>query len=426
MANGRGGTALIGLRTLKTGIATALAVFLSGLVPHSEPVLAGVAAIICLQPSISASLQKGLTRIQATILGGLVGLAFYYLFGNHVLMLGVAVIVVIRICNWLRWEQEASLAALTVIAVLSKVPEEVLSYTLGRVTSTLIGIAVATAINILVAPPRHLPTFRQELKALTASFPGLYRQAVEAYAANDPEMAQRMLQELERAEAEVKILQQELKHLQGAQTGFSMFLERIEFEDYLLFDRSVHFLQDVMEKVRDLAEVTQKRYQRKQELLREGRVQDPAYNSPEFQELLHSLRELAVLLGDLHHCVFRLVGEREVGLMPRIRHRAGEFEGLQDRVRRRLRDWELGTIHKLDISLLMSAHRIIFDLEEIGEDLLGLARAALAAVEEKEGTDRLRRKKGLKEGEDKDVLGRKGEDQYGKDGAAGPGTGAGA
>ena len=68
MSEGTGGTALIGLRTLKTGIATALAMFLSELVPHSEPVLAGLAAIICLQPSISAGLQKGLTRIQACLL----------------------------------------------------------------------------------------------------------------------------------------------------------------------------------------------------------------------------------------------------------------------------------------------------------------------------------------------------------------------
>lgn len=409
MSEGTGGTALIGLRTLKTGIATALAMFLSELVPHSEPVLAGLAAIICLQPSISAGLQKGLTRIQATLLGGILGLVFHYLFGYHVLILGLAVIVVIRLCSVLRWEQEASLAALTVIAIMSQVSGEVLYYTFGRVTSTLIGIVVATAINILVAPPQHLATFRQELKALTASFPDLYLQAVEAYAANDPELAQRILQELEGAEAEVNILQQELKHLQGAQMAFGVFLEKIEFQDYILFDRSVHFLRDVMEKMRDLAEITQKRYHRKQELLRQGRLEEhPDYISPEFQGLLDSLREMAGMLGELHHSVFRLVGERELGLMPRIRHRAEEFERFQNQVRQRLKNWELETLHKLDISLLMSAHRIVFDLEEIGEDLIGLGKAALAAAKEKEGTDRLRKGNILEEVEDKDVLGRQG------------------
>ena len=70
--------------------------------------------------------------------------------------------------------------------------------------------------------------------------------------------------------------------------------------------------------------------------------------------------------------------------------------------------WELETLHKLDISLLMSAHRIVFDLEEIGEDLIGLGKAALAAAKEKEGTDRLRKGNILEEVEDKDVLGRQG------------------
>ncbi|HHW91276.1 MAG TPA: aromatic acid exporter family protein [Firmicutes bacterium] len=424
MTEGRGGTVLFGLRTLKTGVATALAVFLSGLVPHSLPMLAGVAAIICLQPSITAGVQKGLTRIQTTILGGLLGLVFHYLFGYHVLMLGIAVIIAIRICNWLSWEEGISLAALTVIVIMSQAPGEALPYTLGRVTSTLIGIVVATAINILVAPPRHLPTFRQELKFLTASFPDLYQQAVEAYAANDPESSQRILQELEAAEAEVDILQQELKYLQGAQMGFGVFLERIAFQDYILFDRCVHFLRDVMEKIKDLAEITQKRYHRKQELLRQGRSQDSDYLSPEFRELLDSLRELAVMLGELHHCVFRLVGEGELGLMPHIRHRAGEFARFQDRVRQSLKNWEVESIHKLDIFLLMSAHRIIFDLEEIGEDLTGLAKAAVAAAEKKEHTGQVRGEQDIEEGEVKHVLGKQGENKYGNDGEDGPGTGS--
>lgn len=424
MTEGRGGTVLFGLRTLKTGIATALAVFLSGLVPHSLPMLAGVAAIICLQPSITAGVQKGLTRIQATILGGLLGLVFHYLFGHHVLILGIAVIIAIRICNWLSWEEGISLAAFTVIVIMSQAPGEALPYTLGRVTSTLIGIVVATAINILVAPPRHLPTFRQELKVLTASFPDLYRQAVEAYAANDPELSQRILQELEAAEAEVDILQQELKYLQGAQMGFGVFLERIAFQDYILFDRCVHFLRDVMEKIKDLAEITQKRYHRKQELLRQGRSQDSDYLSPEFRELLDSLRELAVMLGELHHCVFRLVGEGELGLMPHIRHRAGEFARFQDRVRQSLKNWEVESIHKLDIFLLMSAHRIIFDLEEIGEDLTGLAKAAVAAAGKKEHTGQVRGEQDIEEGKVKHVLGKQGENKYGNDGEDGPGTGS--
>ncbi len=427
MKEGGRGIVLFGLRTLKTGIATALAVFLSELAPHLDPMLAGLAAIICLQPSITASVQKGLTRMEATIVGGLLGLVFHYLFGYHFLLLGIAVIVAIRICIWLHLEEELSLAAFTVIVIMSQTPGEVLPHTVGRVVSTLIGIAVATAVNILVAPPRHLPAFRRELKALTASFPELYREAVEAYAANDPALSQRVLQELEGAEAEVDTLQQELKYLQGAQIGWGLFLEKVEFEDYLLFERCVHFLRDVMEKIRDLAEETQKRCQRQGELSREGR-EDTDLPSPQYQELLASLRELALLLGELHQCVFRLVGEGELELMPHIRHQARALEEFRERVHQSLKNWEVESIHKLDVFLLMSAHRIIFDLEEIGDDLTGLAKAAVAAAGKKEqAAGRAlggKVRKETEEGEVEYVLGNQGDSQYGKDGADGPGTGA--
>lgn len=421
---GQGVGRFLGPRTWKTGIAVTLAVWLSCYVPYSLPLLAGVAAVICLQPSITVGLKKGITRIQATILGGLFGLVLLHLFGSHPLLMGAGVVVIIWICNQVKWGEGIVLASVTLIAVIYQAAGEAVPYALGRVISTLIGIIVATAINILVAPPRHHVTFREELRRLTASFPDLYVKAVQAYASNRMDLSQEVLLELAEAEKKVEVLRGELSHLRaGTQTRFGTYLEGIELREYILFERGVHFLNEVMAKIRDLVEVAQRRYWRKQELLREGKIRDPYKLSPEFEDLLAILQELAVMLGRLHQCVFRLVGERELALMSHVHEQAGAIHRLQEQVRERLKSWQVEHIREVDILILMSANRVIFDLEEIVAALTDLARAAVSAngAEKKTREEKLPLLKGRVE----DVLGDKREREYRKDSGASPEAGPG-
>ena len=112
---------------------------------------------------------------------GLFGLAFYYFFGANLLVMGLAVIALIVIFHKLGWEEGIVLASLTVIAIMSDDSGDPFLYILGRVTSTLIGIAVATLTNIVVVRPRHEPVFRRELKELTNIFPELYVKAVGSF-----------------------------------------------------------------------------------------------------------------------------------------------------------------------------------------------------------------------------------------------------
>ncbi|HHX74876.1 MAG TPA: hypothetical protein GX699_08235, partial [Firmicutes bacterium] len=78
-----------GARTLKTGVAVTLSVFLAKYIPYSLPILAGTAAVICIQPSITVGLQKGFDRAKTTIVAGFFGLGLYLLFGSNLLVLGL-------------------------------------------------------------------------------------------------------------------------------------------------------------------------------------------------------------------------------------------------------------------------------------------------------------------------------------------------
>ena len=170
----------LGARTVKTGISVSLSLFLSNYIPYSMPLLAGAAAIICIQPSITVGIQKGLIRIKATILGGLFGLLLHYVFGNNLFAIGAGVSIVIWICHHLKWEEGIALASLIAMAVMLRVSSEVIPYTTGRVISTLIGIVVATLTNTVIAPPRYRNIFLEEMNLLTDKFTGLYLKIVEA------------------------------------------------------------------------------------------------------------------------------------------------------------------------------------------------------------------------------------------------------
>lgn len=370
----------MGARTIKTGIAVVLSLFLSQYVPYSLPLLSAVAAVICMQPSITAGVQKGLIRIKGTILGGLLGLALLYIFGSNLLLIGAAVIVVIYICQRLRWEEGISLASISIIAVMVRVSVEAFPYAAGRAISTIIGILVATLINIVVAPPRHQITFREKMRQLTTSFPHIYEKAIEAYACNRLDLAGQVLKELGEARTGVESLRRELSHLKiGTQTPLGTLLEGIELDEYLLFDRGVHFLADVIDKIEDLVDVIQRRCERKLEFEKQGKLYGSNFSTPEFSDLLAVLRDLGVMLGELHRNVFHLVGEHDLDVMPGIHQKVEKICELKELARERLKYWQVEHIEDLDTFFLMSAYRVIFDLEEITIALTDLAKAAVKA-----------------------------------------------
>ena len=375
----------LGPRTLKTAVSASLAVFLCRLVPHSLPLLAGTAAVICIQPSITTGLQKGYARAMTTIVAGLFGLAFYLVFGSNLIAMGFALVILIPIFKKLGWGEDIVLASLTVIAIMADDSHNPFYYILTCYFH-LVGIAVATVTNIFVLPPRHESTFRQELKNLTKSFPDLYVKAVNAFAINKTELATEALRALSEAEAEINCLTTELVFLKaGAGTRYGVYLEGVDVQALVLYERGVRFLNHVLAKIRDIVLIAQRRWQHKLQTEQESRPR-----SAEFEQLITAVLELAQMLGKLHHNVFSLVAERDNDLLPEIKDKAKEIITLQENVRQQLKNWQAEHVHGVDIFSLMSTHRIIFDLEEITNALIDLANTSISfsAKEEAKKADR--------------------------------------
>lgn len=157
---------LPGWRTIKTAIAVTLcfliflpwwgysAVETSNKLEQIGPFYACIAAIICMQGSVSASVKQGLSRLLGTLVGGLIGLGAVSLTMRSeswiflTIVFGISVMLSIYLCVLARQPKACSIAAVVCCAImLSHSGEGRYFYTVARMGETAVGIIVAVVIN---------------------------------------------------------------------------------------------------------------------------------------------------------------------------------------------------------------------------------------------------------------------------------------
>lgn len=167
---------LPGWRTIKTAVAVMIsfAIFLpwwdyslaqpGGPLQELGPFYACIAAVICMQTSVHASVTQGLSRIVGTLVGGGTGLVAVLL--NHRLpgplastvIFGFFVSLTIWLCSLMRQPGACSLAAVVCCAVMfshSGSGTEAVFYTISRMLETAVGIVVAVTVNRVLPTPRQ-------------------------------------------------------------------------------------------------------------------------------------------------------------------------------------------------------------------------------------------------------------------------------
>jgi uncharacterized membrane protein YgaE (UPF0421/DUF939 family) len=187
----------IGARVWKTAAAVTIALAISHILHLKHPILAGVAAIICMQPTVAGTLKSGWERIQATVTGAFFSLSALLLMEQlpalqaaRPVIVGLTVLVVMAVIIRLRWLDSLVLAAATVVVIMVLPGEEnIYHYAASRTFVTFVGIVVATAVNALFLTPHHRVPLWRRLEEFTGNTSALYRQAVEAFCFRKLEVA---------------------------------------------------------------------------------------------------------------------------------------------------------------------------------------------------------------------------------------------
>lgn len=145
----------LGARIFKTGIAIVLALFLAELFQLPSPVFAGIAAIFAIQPTIYRSYLSIIEQIQGNLIGATIAVVFGLFLGNHIIIIGLAAIIVIMINLKLNIEKTISLALVTVIVILESPTDTFIEFALIRFSTIMLGIFSAFLVNLIFLPPKY-------------------------------------------------------------------------------------------------------------------------------------------------------------------------------------------------------------------------------------------------------------------------------
>lgn len=146
----------LGARVVKTGVAIVFALFLAELLHLPSPTFAGIAAIFAIQPSIYRSYLTIIEQVQANIIGATIAVIFGLVFGQHMVAIGIAVILTISLMIKFGLEKSLSLAIVTVVIIMEgSQSDDFLMFALIRFATILVGVLAAFIVNLTFIPPRY-------------------------------------------------------------------------------------------------------------------------------------------------------------------------------------------------------------------------------------------------------------------------------
>ena len=158
----------IGMRTLKTLLAVIIAMIVSqsSISPYSNLSLAMLGAVAAVQPSFKESLDSSWAQILGTITGGIVGNLLLLTPLPTIVITGIAVVVVITVYNLFHINYAPSLPILVVVILCTTPDVNHVTYALGRLWDTCIGLGVGLIINTVVFPYDNSRQIRFAMESL--------------------------------------------------------------------------------------------------------------------------------------------------------------------------------------------------------------------------------------------------------------------
>ena len=164
----------LGLRTVKTGLAVALALFFADLRGSPLPIFAAIGAIVAMSRTVGDAFETCRTQFFGILLGAGFGALFVNLFaGFRWIGVGLGLIALILLCNQLKLQFAVPLACIVFVSICLSPANEALGYGANRLLDTTIGLATALVVNVVIKPYNN----RARIENLLLHF----RQSVPAY-----------------------------------------------------------------------------------------------------------------------------------------------------------------------------------------------------------------------------------------------------
>lgn len=158
----------VGMRTMKTALAVTLSLMVVeyyGASP-AKVVFATIGAISAVGPTFTASLLACMTQICGVSVGVLLALGLMALPIPHIAGVGIGIMVIITAYHHLKLKLVPVLPCLVLVNICLNPEVQAVSYSLGRIWDTAIGLAIGMLVNTLVFPYDNSRTIRQMMASL--------------------------------------------------------------------------------------------------------------------------------------------------------------------------------------------------------------------------------------------------------------------
>ncbi|SIS48651.1 Uncharacterized membrane protein YgaE, UPF0421/DUF939 family [Salimicrobium flavidum] len=141
---------------VKTGLAVAIALYIGGMFEFLSPLLAAIAVVFSIQPSIYRSYQSIIEQIQGNIIGAMIAVAAVFTLGNDPFIVAFAIIIAIGITSNMKMnETTVSLAVVAVVALMDSTDQTFAYFAASRISSMFVGILAAFVVNLVFMPPKY-------------------------------------------------------------------------------------------------------------------------------------------------------------------------------------------------------------------------------------------------------------------------------
>lgn len=145
---------IVGMRTLKTGIAVTLCCILTRFAVDNMFYCA-TACVVTMQDTIKTSFKMGSQRVLGTLIGGLIGFLLVLISPADPILCGIGIMIVIKSCEILKISSLVVSSVTFFSLYLGYIHSGPLTYSLQRVIDTSIGVIMGLIINYLVARPNY-------------------------------------------------------------------------------------------------------------------------------------------------------------------------------------------------------------------------------------------------------------------------------
>ncbi|WP_099747470.1 FUSC family protein [Leucobacter sp. OLCS4] len=171
------------LQVVKATVAAILTWFVCLLIfPEQLPIFGAIAALLCVQESVDASLTRGIERVVGVLLGVSVAIGAGSIFGAQSWLFILAFVVAMAV-GWLLRMSNSSMNQIAISALLMIALGGLhLGYGVERLVETAIGAAIGVIVNAAIVAPVRTTSVRASISELTLDAAAALRRLADALA----------------------------------------------------------------------------------------------------------------------------------------------------------------------------------------------------------------------------------------------------